>query len=175
MSMLRRTGVPGISLAAMLLLGSCGAEKGTPAAAGAAAPPGVRYESHVDAGGEVPPGATLNNPKAGDPATIKAGETLFSAMNCDGCHGSGGSGWVGPSLNDGRWRYGGSDSAVFTSIYYGRPKGMPAFGGKLGIDGVWTLVTYVKSLPVSPDIATEAWESPVATGEPVESRAGAPH
>ena len=27
------------------------------------------------------------------------------------------------------------------SIYYGRPKGMPAFGGALGADGVWTLVT----------------------------------
>ena len=80
-------------------------------------------------------------------------------MNCDGCHGASGSGAVGPNLTDGRWRYGGSDSAVFTSIYYGRPKGMPAFGGKLGTDGVWTLVTYLRALPPSPDNATESWQS----------------
>ena len=74
-----------------------------------------------------------------------AGE-LFTAMNCDGCHGGGGVGWVGPSLADGRWRYGGADEEIFASIYYGRPKGMPAFGGRLGTEGVWTLVTYLKSL-----------------------------
>jgi mono/diheme cytochrome c family protein len=37
---------------------------------------------------------------------------------------------------------------------------MPAFGGRLSDDGVWTLVTYLKSLPVSPNIATESWENP---------------
>jgi cytochrome c oxidase cbb3-type subunit 3 len=81
-------------------------------------------------------------------------------MNCDGCHGGGGSGWVGPSLADGRWRYGGSDAEIFASIYYGRPKGMPAFGGRLGNDGVWTLVTYLKSLTPKDDVATESWVTP---------------
>ena len=39
--------------------------------------------------------------------------TLFGAMNCDGCHGGGGVGWVqGPSLADGRWRYGGTHAGV---------------------------------------------------------------
>src|SRR5215472_16230364 len=107
----------------------------------------------------MPSGAVPANPKAGDPAVAKAGAVLFSAMNCDGCHGGGASGWVGPSLADGRWRYGGSDAELFASIYYGRPKGMPAFGGKLGTDGVWTLVTYLRSLTVPPDIATESWET----------------
>ena len=37
------------------------------------------------------------------------GEKIFSSMNCDGCHGGDGSGWVGPNLADGRWRYGGAD------------------------------------------------------------------
>jgi cytochrome c oxidase cbb3-type subunit III len=152
-------GARAAALPAIVLLGSCGQQAGPQATGAASAPPAVRYASHIDAGGEVPAGAILQNPKAGDPATVKAGETLFGAMNCDGCHGPGGSGWVGPSLADGRWRYGGSDDAVFASIYYGRPKGMPAFGGKLGIDGVWTLVTYLKSLPVPPDIATESFES----------------
>jgi cytochrome c oxidase cbb3-type subunit III len=145
---------------ASLALASCTrTPTATTAVEGASGPPAIRYESHVAAGGELPSGALPKDPKAGDPATIKAGETLFTAMNCDGCHGTGGSGWVGPSLADGRWRYGGADAAVFASIYYGRPKGMPAFGGKLGVDGVWTLVTYIKSLPVAPDIATESWVS----------------
>ena len=127
--------------------------------AAAGAPPAIRFDSHLAADQQLPPGADPRNPKAGDPAVIKAGQTLFSAMNCDGCHGGGGSGWVGPSLADGRWRYGGSDAAVFASIYYGRPKGMPAFGGKLGIDGVWTLVAYLKSVPNPPNIATESFEN----------------
>ena len=97
---------------------------------------------------------------AGNPAVIKAGASLFAAMNCDGCHGTDASGFIGPSLTDGRWRYGGADAEVFTSIYYGRPKGMPAFGGKLGNDAVWTLVTYLKSLSVPANIATESWEAP---------------
>lgn len=124
------------------------------------APPAIRYEAHLAASQKLPPGADLHNPKASDAATIKAGAALFGAMNCDGCHAPDASGFIGPSLADGRWRYGGSDAEVFASIYYGRPKGMPAFGGMLGNDGVWTLITYLKSLPVSPDIATESWEGP---------------
>jgi len=54
-----------------------------------------------------------------------------------------------PNLADGRWRYGGADAEVFDSIFYGRPKGMPAFGGTLGAEGVWTLVAYLRSLPVA--------------------------
>lgn len=143
----------------MILLGAC-AKPAAPVAPQTPEPPAAfRYDSHLAAGGDLPPGATPQDPKAGDPGAIKVGEALFSAMNCDGCHGGGGSGYIGPSLADGRWRYGGSDAAVFASIYYGRSKGMPAFGGKLGIDGVWLLVTYLKSLPVDPDIATESWEA----------------
>jgi cytochrome c oxidase cbb3-type subunit 3 len=101
----------------------------------------------------------LINPHAGDAAVAKSGAQLFTTMNCDGCHGSEGSGWVGPSLADGRWRYGGADGEVFSSIYYGRPHGMPAFGGTLRPDGIWALVTYLKSLPVPEGIATESWET----------------
>jgi mono/diheme cytochrome c family protein len=48
---------------------------------------------------------------------------------------------------------------VFSSIYYGRPKGMPAFGGALGAEGVWTLVTYLRSLTPPPDVPTESWQN----------------
>ena len=111
------------------------------------------------AGDVGPSGGTLRNPHAGDVAVARSGALLFTAMNCDGCHGTDGSGWVGPNLGDGRWRYGGADAEVFSSIYYGRPRGMPAFGGTLGAEGVWTLVTYLRSLPAPPNVSTESWQN----------------
>ena len=86
-----------------------------------------------------------------------AGANLFSSMNCDGCHGGGAVGWVGPSLVDGRWRYGGADEEIFTSIFYGRPKGMPAYGGVIGTDGVWMLVAYIKAQAVPTVVPTTSW------------------
>ncbi|MGH9258916.1 MAG: c-type cytochrome, partial [Acidimicrobiales bacterium] len=78
----------------------------------------MRDEAYVSAGGAPPPAATLANPLAGDARAVAEGARVFSAMNCDGCHGGGATGWGGPSLVDGRWRYGGSDGAVFQSIFY---------------------------------------------------------
>ena len=119
-------------------------------------PPGIRYESNMAAGGVAPPATELKNPQQNGTANVTAGETLFATMNCDGCHGGGGTGWVGPSLVDGRWRYGGADDEVFSSIYFGRPKGMPAFGGIVGTDGIWMLVAYLKSQPV-PGVVPTTW------------------
>jgi len=146
----------GVAGAAVLACTHQGAPPSPPAAA---PPPAVRYESHLAAGGVVPAGALLRNPHPGDAATARSGALLFTAMNCDGCHGAQGIGWVGPNLADGRWRYGATDGEIFSSIYYGRPRGMPAFGGVLGTEGVWTLVTYLRSLPVPAGVATESWES----------------
>jgi mono/diheme cytochrome c family protein len=138
-------------------LAACARHAAPPAPAGAALPPAVRYEAHLTAGGILPGGGTLRNPHAGDPAVAKSGAQLFLAMNCDGCHGAGAVGFTAPDLVDGRWRYGGADAEVFSSIYYGRPKGMPAFGGALGDEGVWTIVTYLRSRPVPANVATESW------------------
>jgi cytochrome c oxidase cbb3-type subunit 3 len=149
-----------LSAALLLLTGvllSC-REQRAPADAGSAAPPAVAYESHVTAGDNVPPGGNLRNPHAGDAAVARSGAQLFTAMNCDGCHGPDASGFVGPNLGDGRWRFGGADAEVFMSIFYGRPRGMPAFGGTLGAEGVWTLVTYLRSLPPPPNMPTESWQ-----------------
>ena len=143
-----------------LAVASCSRQAAAPSQEAGAPPPAIRYEAHIAAGGIAPPGAALRNPHQGDPAVAKKGALLFTAMNCDGCHGGEGSGWVGPNLADGRWRYGGADAEVFTSIYYGRAKGMPAFGGTLGAEGVWTLVTYLRSLPVPGNVPTESWERP---------------
>jgi cytochrome c oxidase cbb3-type subunit III len=141
-------------------LACCERTAAPPAAPGSAVPPAIAHETHAAAGGVAPAGAVLKNPHAGDAAVAKAGEQLFHAMNCDGCHNLGAGGWVGPNLGDGRWRYGGADGEVFASIYYGRPRGMPAFGGVLGSDGIWTLVTYIRSLPLPADVPTESWEQP---------------
>jgi cytochrome c oxidase cbb3-type subunit 3 len=97
------------------------------------------------------------NPLVGDTAAAKAGEKLFYSMNCDGCHGPGALGFVGPNLVDGRWRFGGGDAEVYQSIRNGRAQGMPAYGSMLSEGTIWQLVTYLKSQPVPEDIATEAW------------------
>jgi cytochrome c oxidase cbb3-type subunit 3 len=118
----------------------------------------VRYDQHVFAGGMAPPGdTTMRNPYAGQSKLASEGGQLFNSMNCDGCHSGAGEGWVAPSLNDGRWRYGGSDGAVFHSIYDGRPRGMPAFGGMLAPEAVWRIVTYIRSLPVAKAVPTQSW------------------
>ena len=147
-------------LIACVALASCkGSAGGSSSQPVASVPPAIRYESHLTAGGGVPPGAVLRNPYSGNAAVAKSGASVFVAMSCNGCHGDDGAGWVGPSLSDGRWRYGGSDAEIFSSVYYGRAKGMPAFGGRLGAEGVWVLVTYIQSLPVPPGLATESWEA----------------
>ena len=150
-----------VSIACCALLISCTRHQpsGQTSTDVAARPPGIRYEAHISAGDHPPPvEAGPVNPLRGAPAAAKSGAMLFTAMNCDGCHGAGGSGWVGPNLADGRWRYGGADEEIFSSIYFGRPKGMPAFGGVLGAPGVWNIVAYLKSLPVPAGEATESWE-----------------
>ena len=121
------------------------------------APSAVRHDERVFAGGIPPPGATPRNPYAGDRKAADAGAVLFTAMHCDGCHAAPPTGWVGPSLTARRWRFGGSDGDVFQSIFYGRPHGMPAFGGLLGADGVWRIETYLRSLPIPKDVPTESW------------------
>ncbi|HEY5086216.1 MAG TPA: c-type cytochrome [Gemmatimonadaceae bacterium] len=121
------------------------------------APPAVRHDDHMFAGGIAPPGATMHNPFDGDAKEATLGGQFFTSMNCDGCHGGGATGWVGPSLSARRWRYGGADGAVYQSIYYGRPRGMPAFGGILPPDDIWRIVTYLRSLPLPVDVPTESW------------------
>lgn len=148
-----------IALPALVCLTLLGCNKSDAPVPPTAGPPAIVYASHLAAGGNVPPAGLFTNPLAQDTSAARNGGQLFATMNCDGCHGVDGSGWVGPSFLDGRWRYGGEDAEIFMSIYYGRPHGMPAYGGSLGTQGVWSLVTYLKSLPVPEGIATESWEN----------------
>jgi cytochrome c len=87
-------------------------------------------------------------------------------MNCNGCHGGGALGMSGPSLVDGRWRYGGAEDEIFHSIFYGRPHGMPAYGGVLGSEGIWMIVTYLKSQPVPYVVPTTSYEDLATNATP---------
>jgi mono/diheme cytochrome c family protein len=135
-------------------------------------PPSVRYADHVAAGGNQPPAGELNNPFAKDSGAVSDGGRIFGTMNCDGCHGSGATGWVGPSLVDGRWRYGGSDGALFQSIFYGRPRGMPAYGGIMSAGAIWKVVTYIRAQPVPAVVPTQRFQP--ATAEPKPRREQTP-
>ena len=122
------------------------------------APPAVSYDQHVDAGGTAPPAGTLENPFNSDKQAAEDGGKLFSSFNCDGCHGGGALGAEGPSLADGRWKYGGTDGEIYHSIFYGRPRGMPAWGGTLPPDAIWRLVSYLESQqPKRDTLSTTSW------------------
>ena len=141
-------------MAAGLLLALAGCQRG----GAPAVPPTVLSESHVQAGGAAPAAGSLRNPFAGDRASADEGGKVFTSMNCDGCHGGGATGWVGPSLVDGRWRYGGSDGEIYLSIYSGRPRGMPAYGGILSGGPIWKIVSYLRAQPLPADVPTESWQ-----------------
>lgn len=99
--------------------------------------------------------ATLNNPYAGNAARAAEGGKLFISYNCLDCHGADGSGAMGPSLQDGRWHFGGTAGEIFQSIYEGRPDGMPSWGGRIDDAQIWALVSYVQSLSKGHDVTTE--------------------
>jgi mono/diheme cytochrome c family protein len=108
--------------------------------------------------GNPPPATELRNPVKADSATAEEGRKLFEGFNCAGCHGGGAVGNMGPSLADGRCRYGGSDGEILHSIFYGRPRGMPAFGGTIPTESIWRIVVYLRLLQPSKDaLATSAW------------------
>src|SRR5205814_8371556 len=83
----------------------------TPADQGAGLP-AVRHDEHVFAGGAGPQAVRWENPYRRDKRAAEEGAKIFTAMNCDGWHGGAGSGWVGPTLADGRWPFGGAGGAA---------------------------------------------------------------
>ena len=132
----------------------------------AALAPNVPHAQNVTAGGIAPPAVPAKRTTTASATDAKAGEGLFASMNCDGCHGGGAVGWVGPSLVDGRWRYGGAPEEIFSSVYYGRPKGMPAYGGVIGENGVWMIVAYLKSQTTPSVVPTTNYETTASSAPP---------
>ena len=119
----------------------------------------VNSDQRILAGGVAPPVVKIAqvNPFAGDAASAEQGKALFRVMNCEGCHSGGGEGSWAPSIITGRFRYGGTDAALFETIYYGRPRGMPAFGGVLPPELTWKLVTFLRSVPPPKAVPTQSW------------------
>jgi cytochrome c oxidase cbb3-type subunit 3 len=77
--------------------------------------------------------------------SVNQGKRLFRWYNCSGCH-AGGGGNMGPPLMDKEWLYGDRPAEIYASIVEGRPKGMPAFGGRIPDDQLWQIVAYVRSM-----------------------------
>ena len=124
-----------------------------------AAAPGVAWGGVTPHPRNIQAGAVIKadsggNPYAGQQDAVKIGESLFNRYNCDGCHGDGAAGSVGPSLADGRWRYGGTPREIYQSVYEGRPLGMPSYRA-VAHEPIWYLVAYVRSLQDSTDHATQ--------------------
>jgi len=98
---------------------------------------------------EAPPSEEAN-PLAGDSAAIHRGEELYEA-NCAMCHGEYGAGGdIGPSLADDEWlgiKGDISDGKLFAIIARGTDKGMPPFDGSMQKDAIWSLVSFIRSIP----------------------------
>ncbi len=83
---------------------------------------------------------------ARDPDALTTGRRLYLNY-CSTCHGSDAGGATGfPSLINGVWQWGGTPSAIRTSIAQGRQANMPGFGASLGADGVEEVAHYVLQL-----------------------------
>lgn len=106
---------------------------------------------------------TLVNPYLGNPDAIAAGQKLFLANSCNGCHGGGGGGGMGPPLSNGVWVYGNADDTLFRLVILGseglhdegftriaREKvvgPMPPYDGIIeNADDLWKILAFVRSV-----------------------------
>jgi len=87
----------------------------------------------------------ITNPKAGNPAAIKEGSSLFRG-NCSHCHGMNATGGGrGPDLTAGRWTHGSSDAEIFRTISQGVPgPEMPA--NSFEDSEAWSIIAYLRSV-----------------------------
>ena len=82
------------------------------------------------------------------PERLEVGAALF-ADNCSSCHGADGTGMQdlgAPNLTDTHWIYGGTDQALFETIYGGRQGWMPAWENRLTEVQRKMLAIYITSL-----------------------------
>jgi cytochrome c oxidase cbb3-type subunit III len=76
---------------------------------------------------------------------MSEGKQLYQFFNCVGCHAHGGGG-IGPAFMDPVRIYGSEPAQIYSSIRYGRPNGMPAFGGRIPEAQIWEIAAYVRSM-----------------------------
>jgi cytochrome c oxidase cbb3-type subunit 3 len=101
-------------------------------------------------GGSAPAPSPLAAKYANDEHAIAEGARLYDWYNCAGCHFHG-AGGIGPALGDTQWIYGGSMEQIYSTIYQGRPNGMPSWGRKLSTTEIWEIAAYVHDLPTKFD------------------------
>jgi cytochrome c oxidase cbb3-type subunit 3 len=138
------------SLAMLLLLAACEREERESRGRPLPESPAGTMTTGLYPGGSQPPAP---DPRAalyeGNSFQIGEGKRWFAWFNCSGCHANGGGG-MGPALMDDEWRYGGSMEAIVSTIYQGRPNGMPSFRDKLNEQQLWQLAAYVRSMSGQP-------------------------
>lgn len=113
----------------------------------------------------------VENPYAGDPDAIAAGERHFNAFNCSGCHAPLAGGGMGPPLSDDEWIFGNDPEQWYLVIMHGGPEGMPAFGSMLPRRAVWELAAYIDTLDEIENYATHlGFDAEHATSPTLPSR-----
>ena len=86
------------------------------------------------------------NPLAGNTQAAETGRWTFRIL-CAPCHGIHADGGRGPDLTLGTYSVGDQDKDLYTAIARGVPGSeMPAYGERLDAEGIWRLVTYVRSV-----------------------------
>ena len=101
----------------------------------------------------------LKNPAEGDPEAINRGQDYFNQFNCVGCHAPNGAGGMGPALSNHHFIYGSAPGQIYLSILQGRPRGMPAWSGKLPEAVIWDLAAYIQSISKDP---RDPWDHTVS-------------
>lgn len=113
--------------------------------------------------GNVPVKPSLESPVGDSREAAQRGMQYFQAFNCVGCHAPNGSGGMGPSLSNSAFIYGSEPAQIYLTIYQGRPRGMPAWGGMLPEPAIWDLVAYVRSISREP---SQQWGKTVSAQMP---------
>lgn len=86
------------------------------------------------------------NPLASDPQAAETGRWTFRIL-CAPCHGIHADGGRGPDLTLGTYSVGDQDKDLYSAIARGVPGSeMPAYGERLDSEGVWRLVSYIRSV-----------------------------
>ncbi len=115
---------------------------------------GCQKNSSTDSKAPPPQQATLQNPMAGNPDAIVAGQKLYATSDCAICHGKDGDGKgvlaKDISMNTHDWRDAASlvnftDRELFNILANGKGR-MPGYGKKESSEQMWQLIDYIRSL-----------------------------
>ena len=86
------------------------------------------------------------NPRSDDPQAAETGRWTFRIF-CAPCHGIHAEGGRGPDLTRGTYSVGEQDKDLYSVIARGIPgTEMPPYGDRMDADGIWRLVTYIRSV-----------------------------